>query len=145
MLIQNHPIEEKCTNFIFSVLVLKRSGVYDFATPCTVAHQAPPSMGFPQQGYWSGVPFPPQGIFPIKPMLLISPVLAGRFFTTSITWEALSWVEEIITKVPTFSLFGLYPSIGEFRKSLLYAPSNFGKSLFGGRGIWESCSTFATA
>ena len=26
---------------------------------CTVAHQAPLSMGFPRQGYWSGLPFPP--------------------------------------------------------------------------------------
>ena len=28
------------------------------ATPWTVAHQAPPSMGFPRQEYWSGVPLP---------------------------------------------------------------------------------------
>ena len=32
-----------------------------FATPWTVAHQAPPSMGFSRQEYWSGVPFPPPG------------------------------------------------------------------------------------
>ena len=30
-----------------------------FATPWTVAHQAPPSMGFSRQEYWSGLPFPP--------------------------------------------------------------------------------------
>ena len=30
-----------------------------FATPWTVAHQAPLSMGFSRQGYWSGLPFPP--------------------------------------------------------------------------------------
>ena len=29
-----------------------------FVTPWTVAHQAPPSMGFSRQGYWSGMPFP---------------------------------------------------------------------------------------
>ena len=29
--------------------------------PWTVAHQAPPSVGFPRQEYWSGVPFPPPG------------------------------------------------------------------------------------
>ena len=29
-----------------------------FATPWAVAHQAPPSMGFSRQGYWSGLPFP---------------------------------------------------------------------------------------
>ena len=34
-----------------------------FVTPQTVAHQAPLSMGFPKQEYWSGLPFPPPGIF----------------------------------------------------------------------------------
>ena len=29
-----------------------------FAIPWTVAHQAPPSMGFSRQEYWSGLPFP---------------------------------------------------------------------------------------
>ena len=41
-----------------------------FATPWTVAHQAPLSMGFPRQEYWSGVPCPPLGDLPnpgIKP------------------------------------------------------------------------------
>ena len=32
-----------------------------FATPWTVAHQAPLSMGFSKQEYWSGLPFPPPG------------------------------------------------------------------------------------
>ena len=32
-----------------------------FATPWTVAHQAPPSMGFSRQEYWSGLPFPAPG------------------------------------------------------------------------------------
>ena len=31
--------------------------------PWTVAHQAPPSMGFSRQEYWSGLPFPSLGIF----------------------------------------------------------------------------------
>ena len=47
----------------------------------TVAHQAPLSMGFPKQEYWSGLPFPPSEDLPdpgIKPR---SPALAGRFFT----------------------------------------------------------------
>ena len=40
------------------------------ATPWTVAHQAPLSMGFPRQEYWSGLPFPSPGDLPdarIKP------------------------------------------------------------------------------
>ena len=57
-------------------------------TPWTAAHQAPPSMGFPRQEYWSGLPFPPPGDFPnlrIKPVSPVSPALAGRFFTTEPT------------------------------------------------------------
>ena len=34
------------------------SRVRPSATPWTAAHQAPPSMGFSRQEYWSGVPFP---------------------------------------------------------------------------------------
>ena len=51
----------------------------------TVARQAPLSMGLSRQEYWSGLPFPPLGDLPdpgIKPMSLVSPALAGRFFTT---------------------------------------------------------------
>ena len=54
-------------------------------TPCTVACQAPLSMGFPKQEYWSGLPFPSPGDLPnpgIKPMSPVAPALAGRFFTT---------------------------------------------------------------
>ena len=65
-----------------------------FATPWTVAHQAPLSMGFSQQEFWSELPFPPPGDLPdpgITLQSLASPVLAGWFFfffTTSTTWEA---------------------------------------------------------
>ena len=61
------------------------------ATLLTVAHQAPLSMGFSRQEYWSGLPCPPPGDLPdpgIEPTSLTSPALAGRFFTTSATWEA---------------------------------------------------------
>ena len=60
-----------------------------FATPWTVAHQAPLSMGFSRQGYWSGLPSPPPGALPdpgMGPVSLTSPALAGGFFTTSATW-----------------------------------------------------------
>ena len=62
-----------------------------FATPWTVAHQAPLSMGFSGQEYWSGWPRPPPGDLPdpgIQSASLASPALAGGFFTTSATWEA---------------------------------------------------------
>ena len=50
----------------------------------TVGHQAPLSMEFSRQECWSGLPCPP-GDLPdpgIEPMSLMSPALAGRFFTT---------------------------------------------------------------
>ena len=56
-----------------------------FATPGTVAHQAPLSMGFFRQEHWSGLHFLLQGIFPhpgIESTSLASPVLAGVFFNT---------------------------------------------------------------
>ena len=62
------------------------------ATLWTVARQAPLSMGFSRQDYWSGLPCPPPGDLPhpgIKPASVRSPALAGRFFTTSAIWEAL--------------------------------------------------------
>ena len=40
------------------------SVVSDSATPWTVAHQAPPSVGFARQEYWSGLPFPSPGDLP---------------------------------------------------------------------------------
>ena len=50
-----------------------------------VAHQAPLSIGFSRQEYWSGLLFPPSGDcldLGIEPTSLESPALAGGFFTT---------------------------------------------------------------
>ena len=61
-----------------------------FATPWTAAHQAPLSMPFSIQEYWSEFPFPLPGDLPnpgIEPASLISPALTGGFFTTSATWD----------------------------------------------------------
>ena len=46
------------------VCVKSLSRVRLFATPWTVAYQAPPSMGFSRQEYWSGLPFPFPGDLP---------------------------------------------------------------------------------
>ena len=46
------------------VKVKSLSHVRLFATPWTVAYQAPPSMGFSRQEYWSGLPFPSPGDLP---------------------------------------------------------------------------------
>ena len=46
------------------VKVKSLSHVQLFATPWTVAYQAPRSMGFSRQEYWSGLPFPSPGDLP---------------------------------------------------------------------------------
>ena len=46
-----------------------------FTTPWTVAYQAPPSMGFLRQEYWSGVPLPCPGDFPYPGIKPVSPSL----------------------------------------------------------------------
>ena len=69
------------THTTLCVCVKSFSYVWLFTTPWTVAQQAPLSMEFPRQQYWSGFPFPSPGVFSntgIKPM---SPTLAGGFFT----------------------------------------------------------------
>ena len=75
-------------------------------TTGTVSHQAPLSMGFSRQEYWSGLPCLPPGDFPepgVKPMSLMCPALAGGFLSASTMWEAhRSWedgqMEENINK-----------------------------------------------
>ena len=64
----------------------------DSANLWTIAHQAPLPMGFSRQEYWNGLPCPSPGDLPdpgIEPTFLMSPALAGTFFTTSATWETL--------------------------------------------------------
>ena len=64
------------------------SCVWPFATPWTVAHQDPLSMGLSRQEYWSGLPWPPSGDLPdprMEPASLMPSALAGGFFTTSAT------------------------------------------------------------
>ena len=61
-----------------------------FGTSWTVAQQAPLSMGFSRQEYWSGLSCPSPGDLPspgIKPKCLAAPALTGRFFTSG-TWDA---------------------------------------------------------
>ena len=55
--------------------------VHAKSTPWTIASQAPLSMGFPRQEYWSGLPFPSSGDLPNQGIKPESPALQGRFFT----------------------------------------------------------------
>ena len=53
-----------------------------FVTPWTVARQAPPSMEFSRQEYWSGLSFPSPGYLPDPGIEPASPALAGECFST---------------------------------------------------------------
>ena len=66
----------------WKVKVKSFSHVQLSVTPWTAPHQAPPSMGFSRQEYWSGVPLPSPGDLPDPGTEPRSPALAGRFFTT---------------------------------------------------------------
>ena len=82
------------------------SRVWLFATLWTEAHQAPLSMGFSRQASWSGLLCPPPGPSSRDRTCLIHPLhwLAGRFFTTSTTWEArvtLCFIQLIYLSFPS--------------------------------------------
>ena len=56
-------------------------------------------MGFSRQEYWSGLPRPPPGDLPgpgFEPVSVMSPALAGGFFTTSATWDCLTVFASIL-------------------------------------------------
>ena len=83
----------------------------------TVACQAPLSMEFSRQEYWSGFPCPPPGDLPdpgIEPRSLMSPALAGRFFTTCATLEYYFFVVVVFL----FLLFLLLLLFFFFKKKL---------------------------
>ena len=82
--------------------------VWLFATLWTVALQAPLSMGFSRQEYWTGLPCPPSGDLPnpgIEPVSLLSPPSAGRFFTTSTSWETHPIFRRLFMKVKLLSKY----------------------------------------
>ena len=72
-----------------------------FLTPWTVAHQAPPPMGFSRQEYCSGLPFPSPGDLPdagMEPMTLAS---AGGFFTAEPTGKPIYLIQQANSKLPS--------------------------------------------
>ena len=62
------------TNLLLLLLLSRFSRVRLYATPWMAAHQAPPSMGFSRQEYWSGVPLP-------SPMTNLDSILKSRDIT----------------------------------------------------------------
>ena len=97
--------------------VKSRSRVRLFATPQTVAYQAPPSMGFSRQEYWSGLPFPflgdlpDPGIEPRSPTLYADALLSepqgksqicGRDLILSFFLVAILFSQHVYLKVTLF-------------------------------------------
>ena len=84
------PKQSPVSHYNGSMCAKSLSRIWLLATLCTVAHQAPLSMGFSRQEHWSGLPGPPPGDLPspgIEPGSLTSPAMAGGFFAISSTWE----------------------------------------------------------
>ena len=74
------------------------------STPWTIAHQAPLSMGFSRQEYWSGLPFPSPGdlanpgIKPRSPALQADDLLTELWRKSSIDiwyWHQFSWLTQL--------------------------------------------------
>ena len=72
-----------------------------FAAPWTVAPQAPLSMEFSRQEYWSGFPFPSPGYLLDPGIKAVSPVLGGKFFTNEPPGRTRIITDEINTMFGT--------------------------------------------
>ena len=97
---------KKSVTSVMCVLFKPLSHVQFFAIHWAAARQTPLSMEFSRQKYWSGLLCPPPGHLPnpgMETASLKSPALAGRFFTTSATWEALPMLY-IMVKYSALSL-----------------------------------------
>ena len=100
-------IPKSSLKYFLKVKVKSLSRVRLFATWGTAAHQAPPSMGFSRQEYWSGLPFlspgdlPDPGIEPRSPALQAD---AGRRFNL--------WTTRYIIHIPYSLHFKVYNSVG---------------------------------
>ena len=69
----------------------------DSVIPWSVTHQAPLSLGFPRQEYWSGLPFPSPGGLPHPGIKPVSPALAGGFFTAELSGKPINIPTPVIT------------------------------------------------
>ena len=88
-----HRVLEK-NGYSVSLLLLLSRGVRLLVTPWTAAHQAPPSMGFSRQEYWSGVPLPSPfvslGRFITRYFILFDAMVDGIVSLTSLSGLSLA-------------------------------------------------------
>ena len=101
------------------LLLFSRWVVSDsFVTPWTVAHQAPLSVGFPRQGYWSGLSLPSPGGLPNPGMEPEPPAWQVDSLYYWATWEA-SW------KTNLHSLHPFLPSLKKKKKNIFTVKNTF--------------------
>ena len=101
------------------------SRVWLFGTPWTVAHQAPPYMGFSRQEYWSGLPFPSPGDLPDPGIEPRSPALEADALTSeppvkvTSKWKQQKHCQKPLTfSMPNYKLKRIYLYILSFNKWL---------------------------
>ena len=84
-----HHVQPELSVSQLLLLLFSHSVVSDsFATPLTVAHQTPLSLGFSRQEYWNGLLFPSPGIFPIQQLNLNVSCISRQILNCWATWEA---------------------------------------------------------
>ena len=117
-----------CLSFLFCIAVESLGHVQLFETPWTAAHQAPLSMGFSQQEYWSGLPFLSpkntgvgcyalfQGIFPTQGSFKIAFMSTYQKFTINSHYFLFPY-RALIASVKATSTPGLIPT-PKFHKDL---------------------------
>ena len=103
--IQNHTSKHNLTPCVCSV-----SHVWLFASPWTIANQAPLSMGFSRQEYWSGLPFPSPEDLPGPGIEPRSPALQANLF---MVWAT----EKNLTLIPPKYVSPVWITLLKFRYS----------------------------
>ena len=109
------------TYYVHTYMLSCFSHVWLFATLWTIVHQAPLSMGFSTQEYWSGLLCPPPRDLPhpgIEPVSLMCPAVAGGFFTTyvALLFSGYRWALQTRTSCDS------YRSINTYFLSLVFSP-----------------------
>ena len=104
-IVQGHALGCECMFLFFTTYEKWKwscSVVSDSVTPWTVAYQAPVSMGFSRQEYWSGLPFPSSGDLPdsgIKPLLLHCGQTLYPMYNCVIEQYLTHWASQVVLAV----------------------------------------------
>ena len=112
-------------------LLLLLSRVQLFATSYTVAHQAPLSLGFPKQEYWSGFPFFSPGDFSWPRGWTCVSCMADRFFTTELPGKSIAFNSQVIFHCMSTCIHSsVYDSYFCFLAIMNFAAVNFHVHIF---------------